>query len=253
MMSILKKLTFIFVGCYAMIGFAQNEALFEQGKEKYAAQQYQQAIDAWSQILQNGKHDATLYFNLGNAHYKMNNIGPSVYYYEKALQLDPTDRDIKNNLVFAQNARVDAIEPLPKTIFSKWYHSVANILTFDGWAWTVVVCSFLFVGLFLLYYFSISEGKKRLFFVGSIVTLLVFIGTMFFAFRTYSDIQKDRPAIIFAESTEVRSAPNMGGEKAFVLHEGTKVQITAEENKWVRILLADGKDGWMPKSELKAL
>jgi len=231
----------------------QTDQLFEQGNQKYAAKKYQEAINAWSQILNKGQHDANVYFNLGNAHYKLNNVGPSVYYYEKALQLDPLDRDIQNNLSFAENARVDAIEPLPRTVFSKWYGNVAGLFTYNGWAWIAVVCSIVFVSLFLMYYFSGSEKRKRVYFVTSALAILLLIFTMVFAFQTYGDFQNDKPAIIFAESTEVKSGPSMGSESSFVLHEGTKVQILTSENDWVQIQVADGKDGWMPTSDLKRL
>ena len=73
------------------------------------------------------------------------------------------------------------------------------------------------------------------------------------AFKTYNDFLKNRPAIIFAESIEVKSEPSMGGEVAFVLHEGTKVQIIDADDQWFRIALVDGKDGWIPATELKEL
>ena len=208
------------------VSHGQTEQLFEQGNQKYAAKKYQEAISAWSQILDKGQHDASIYFNLGNAHYKLNNVGPSVYYFEKALQLDPLDRDIKNNLSFAENARVDAIEPLPQTVFSKWHRNVVGLFTYNGWAWIAVACSIVFVILFMMYYFSGSERRKRVYFVTSALSILVFIFTMLFAFQTYGDYQNDTPAIIFAESTEVKSGPNMGSESSFVLHEGTKVPVS---------------------------
>ena len=64
----------------------------------------------------------------------MNRIAPSVYYYEKALQLSPNDKDIKNNLSFAQNMTIDAIEVLPEVGFSKITNSVINKYSFDDWA-----------------------------------------------------------------------------------------------------------------------
>ena len=45
----------------------------------------------------------------------------------------------------------------------------------------------------------------------------------------------------------------MGSNVAFTLHEGTKVQISAQDGNWFRITLADGKDGWIPASDLKQL
>lgn len=247
-----KVLVFtLLVCCY--FGFAQNDNLFDQGKEFYKNGKYQQAVHSWMQILDNGQASSELYFNLGNAQYKLNHIGPSVYYYEKALQLAPNDRDIKTNLAFAANARIDAIEPLPQTVFSKWYKSVSGILTFDGWATWAVVFSILFVILFLVYYFSYSIRKKRVFFTSSAVVMVLLIGAVTMAFLTYSDYENDRAAIIFTAQLEVKSEPSMGSPSSFVLHEGTKVKITGKDGNWYRISLADGKDGWVPSSDIKQL
>ena len=233
--------------------FSQNEKFFDEGKELYKNGKYQQAVTAWMKILDKGQHSAELYFNLGNAQYKLNHIGPSIYYYEKALQLSPNDADIKNNLAFAENARIDSIEPLPKTVFSKWYNSVSSIFTFEGWAVLAVVFSIFFVGLFLFYYFAYSERRKRLLFVSSMFVGLFLIASLTMAFFTYGDYTKNQPAIIFASEIEVKTEPSMGSNVAFTLHEGTKVQISAQDGNWYRITLADGKDGWIPATELKQL
>jgi tetratricopeptide (TPR) repeat protein len=246
---------FIFIFCFSLtwFGFAQSGPIFEQGKEMYKAEKYQQALDQWNKILDNGEHSAALYFNLGNAHYKMNNIGESIFYYEMALQLSPNDNDIKNNLAFAQNATVDNIEPLPETIFSKWYNNLSSILTYNGWALLSIISSIGFVFLFLVYYVSITEVRKRLFFTGAIIFLGLLMGSFIMAFMMFDQAKNDHPAIIFSEKIEVRSEPNLGSEASFSLHEGTKVQIISRDSDWVRIEISDGKDGWIPNSDLKEL
>lgn len=249
----MKRLLYILVFLASVSGIAQNSLLFEQGKERYKEEKYQEAIDSWMKILENGEHSANLYFNLGNAHYKLNNVGPSIYYYEKAAQLSPLDKDIKTNLTFAENARIDAIEPLPKTIFYKWHKVISSLLSFNGWAWVAVSFSTLFALLFLLYYFSNYESRKRLLFAGSSVSLLVFLASLAMAFQVQRESLNDNPAIIFAESIEVKSEPKMGGAVAFILHEGTKVQIMEQDDNWVRVKLVNGKDGWLPITDLKPL
>jgi tetratricopeptide (TPR) repeat protein len=248
--KLILTITMVFL---SLISFSQNGQLFDQGKELYKNGKYQQAINSWMKILDNGEQSASLYFNLGNAQYKLNHIGPSIYYYEKALQLSPNDSDIKNNLAFAQNARIDAIEPLPETFFSKWYKNISGIFTFNGWAIVGVVLAFLFVLFFLLYYFSFGERRKRLFFASSILIVLLLVGSLTMAFLSYGDFKNDRPAIIFTDKIEIKTAPTMGSDVAFTLHEGTKVQITAKDGNWYRIALTDGKDGWIPASDLKQL
>jgi len=249
----MKKLLYIFILLVFGSVFSQNGPLFEQGKERYKEGKFQEAIENWMKILNSGEHSANLYFNLGNAHYKLNNIGPSIYYFEKALRLNPYDADIKTNLAFAENARIDAIEPLPQTIFSKWYSRLSNILDFNGWAAAAVVFSMLFVLLFLGYYFSTSERKKRILFVGSLFSVFLLLVSLGMAFQINNDSLNDKPAIIFAETIEVKSEPNLGSEAAFILHEGTKVQVIAQDESWVRIELANGKDGWVPSDDIKQL
>lgn len=248
----MKQLCYLLL-FFSMSMFGQNEVLFEQGKEQYKSENYVDAITSWKKILDAGEHSAAVYFNLGNAFYKQNNIGSSIYYYEKALQLNPNDTDVKTNLAFAENARIDAIDPLPKTVFSKWYSSIANNFTFDGWAKLAVMFVFVFVVLFLLYYFGTVESRKRGFFIGSVSSIFLFIGAITFAYLTYADSQNNIPAIIFAESVEIKTAPKMNSATAFKLHEGTKVQVEAEDGDWLKITIADGKDGWIPASDLKRL
>lgn len=249
----MKKLLYLSILLFSILSFGQNDKLFDQGKELYKNGKYQQAINSWMQILENGQTSSELYFNIANAQYKLNQIGPSIYYYEKALQLSPNDSDIKTNLAFAENARIDAIEPLPKSVFTKWYKNIADTFTYDGWAILAVGFSIVFVILFLLYYFSYTEKRKRLLFATSMLSIVLLLGAVTMAFLTYGDYSKNQPAIIFANQIEVKSEPSMGSNSAFVLHEGTKVQIMAQDGNWFRISLADGKDGWIPASDLKQL
>ena len=75
----------ILVFCFfSTIVFSQNDTLFDEANALYNDGKYAEAIDKYETILDSGQHSAELYFNLGNANYKLNNIAPSIYYYEKA-------------------------------------------------------------------------------------------------------------------------------------------------------------------------
>ncbi|WP_194766194.1 SH3 domain-containing protein [Tamlana sp. I1] len=233
--------------------FAQNQDLFEKGNAFYNDGKYAEAIDNYQAILETGQQSADLYFNLANANYKLNNIAPSIYYYEKALQLEPNDNDIKNNLAYAKNMTIDAIDVIPETGLAKLIHNFTDKMTFDGWAITSVVFVFCFVILFLVYYFSYSTGIKRLTFVGSFVVLALVCITLSLAFHKFNLDKKDNPAIVFVQESKVRSTPNPKSEEAFRLHEGTKVQVLETYNDWQKIKLTDGKTGWVISDDIKML
>lgn len=249
----MKHIIYILAFLFSTIVIAQNNDLFQKGNTLYNEGKYAQAIDVYSNILETQNHSAAIYFNLANAHYKLNNIAPSVYYYEKALQLAPNDTDIKNNLSFAKNMTIDAIDTLPETGFTKLGKKITHAFTFDGWAKLAVAFVFLFVTLFLMYHFAYSTIKKRLAFIASNLCLLLMLITLALAFNKYALDKKDKPAIVFAQESKVKSEPNTRSEESFRLHEGTKVQVLDTVKNWKKIKLTDGKTGWVLANDIKSL
>ncbi len=249
----MKKLVYIFIFFISLGAFAQNETAFKEANKLYNEGKYMDAIDKYESIVKSGEHSAELYYNLGNANYKLNRIAPSIYYYEKALQLSPNDKEIQNNLAFAQNMTIDAIEEVPEVGISKFFNKLINVFGFDGWAKLTIVLMLLFVGLFIMYYFAFATQRKRLAFIGSIASLFLMLLSLTFAFQKYNMVQKDQPAIVFSQEAQVKSEPNLRSTEAFKLHEGTKVQILDTVNNWKKIKLVDGKTGWIPSDDIKAL
>lgn len=240
---------------YAFPVLAQqaNMDFFEKANSLYNQGEYQAAIEEYLKISENGEHSSELYYNLGNAYYKLNQIAPSIYYYEKALLLNPDDQDILNNLLYAQNMTVDAIDVMPKTGVDRLVSNVVGVFSHTVWAIGSIVFMVLFVVVFLLYYFSSYHRRKRFYFVSSFCFILIAIGALLGAYKQYSLQNSNTLAIIFAKETSVTSEPNMGSQEIFQLHEGTKVNVLDTMAGWKQIRLADGKIGWLPEGELKVI
>ena len=245
--------TSLVLGVISISEAQKNNVLFEQGNKQFAADNFQQAIDSWKLIEKTGNESAELYYNLGNAYYKLNKVAPSIYYFEKALQLAPNNPDIKNNLRFAQNARVDAIETLPKNFIARTYEHLYSIATFETWAKVAVTFSIISVLGFLFYYFVNQSRMKRFFLLVSATGILLLFISITMAFTTYNNVNKDNPAIIFEESVDVKDKASLGSETNFVLHEGTKIQVLESDELWDFIRIANGKEGWIPSETLKRL
>ena len=234
-------------------GLAQSEVLFQKATEAYNKGEYQKAIDLYDDILENGKHSAELYFNLGNCHYKLDEIGPSIYYYEKALLLQPNDQEIKNNLSFAQNMRLDAIEEMPKTAMNRLHDSVVLALTPDQWGYLAIGMILLFVLGFITYYVMYSATYKRIAFIAANTALFISIFSVVIGYLGNRYQNSKNPAIIFGREVVITSEPNERSEKVFALHEGTKVNVLESLENWSKIKIADGQTGWMPSERLKLL
>ena len=249
----IKRLIPLLVLLICFTALAQNNVSFDKGTDAYNKGEYEQAIENYLEILNNGQHSAALYFNLGNTYYKLNQIAPSIYYYEKALLLKPNDLETKNNLAYAQNMTLDAIEIMPETGISKIYKNITEFLSFDQWGYTAVIFMMLFVLLYITFYYFKYATQKRIAFISSLVSLIIAAVSFVFAFVQYNDFKADRPAIVFAEESTIKSEPNDRSQEVFRLHEGTKVNVLDQLNDWRKIRIADGKTGWVPSEDIKVL
>jgi len=233
---------------------AQNiDDTFYAANDFYKNEKFEKAIELYLQIASQGKISTELYYNLGNSYYKINKVGPAIYYYEKALKINPLNEDVKNNLIFAKRLALDNIEELPQNIFQKFIKKYLQELSYNQWAMVAVVFSFLTCILFLLFYFANSSSIKRMFFGLSVLSFLSLIVSFSITYNQFSFKKNNKEAIVFVEKTSVRNAPTTNSDEVFILHEGTKVIVLDALDNWKKIKLADGKLGWILAKEIKEI
>jgi tetratricopeptide (TPR) repeat protein len=219
----------------------------------YVHGQYQQAIRDYEALLKQGA-SAELYYNLGNAYYRTENIPEAVLNYERALLLSPGDRDIRFNLQIARSKTFDKIVPESEMFFVTWYRSLVSLMSVDGWARTALVALALTIVLLLVYLFSYRIWLRKAGFFGGVVLLLLFVGANIFAWQQKKDLLNRKGAIIFVPAVTVKSTPAANGTDLFILHEGTKVVITdGSMRDWKEIRIADGKEGWIESKHLRVI
>ena len=162
----MKKLILIIYLLSSLFGISQTNNLtyFNRGLDLYNQGKYSESISQFKLIIENGEHSDALYFNLGNSYYKINDLANSIYYFEKALKLNPNDKDVLNNLSFSQNMLVDKIDKLPVNQVSEFFNSISNALTINQWLFFGIVFLFLFTGTFFLYYFNTRTRAKKNYF-----------------------------------------------------------------------------------------
>lgn len=237
----------------ATIGWGQDQDNFDKATTLYQKGDYTQAAAVYSSILKSGKESSALYYNLGNTYYKLNNVPESIYYYEKALQLDPENADAKNNLIFANQMKVDAITPLPKTWVRQLSDGIVGLFSAHTWAVLSIIGVFAFVLSFLLYYFVERTALKRTFFSLMLVFLFFAVGSYTLAHFCHKQVSQTQYAILFDKTVRVFSDANAYSSEVMQLHEGTKVEIIEDAKDWVKIRLVNGKTGWTKVSSLRKL
>lgn len=219
----------------------------------YAQGNYQRAISSYEALLKEGKH-ADVYYNLGNAYYRIEDFTHAILNYERALLLSPADGDVKFNLQMARSKTVDKIVPESEMFFVTWYHSLVNLNSVDGWARLALITLALAIVLALAYLFSSPLWMRKVGFYGAVLMVVVFLVSNLFAYQQKSYISERRGAIIMSSAVSIKSTPAENGTDLFVLHEGTKVVITdSSMDDWKEIRVADGKRGWIETSKIEMI
>lgn len=232
--------------------FAENTT-FVQANKYYNEGKYDNAISIYNQLLEGKKHAPELYFNLGNCYYKKGKLGSAILNYERAKILAPTDKEILDNLIFANAQIADKIEQKPQYFIVKWLRELIQSATSNQWAYlTCGVWFIFFILLFLFVHYRSITMRKVLF----PLLIFTFFTSIFSGYATHSQYKKmkyNNQAIVFSSSTTVQSTPSFNGTALFVLHEGAKVKILEKVGTWYNIQLADEREGWIAEKDIQRI
>jgi tetratricopeptide (TPR) repeat protein len=229
------------------------ETFLQQGNEAYARNRFEDAAAAYKQVLDAGYESASVYFNLGNAQYKLAEMPAAILNYEKALKLAPGDADIKLNLQLANLKITDRIEEIPEFFLNKWWKGFILFFSLSTLSVFTIVCFIAGFILLIAYLFLISVWPKKIAFYAGITVL-----SLGLIFRVMSSVQSDyldgnQQGIVFSGAVDVKSGPDGQQKTLFVIHEGTKVSILERNNDWAKIVLANGNGGWIKLMDIKEI
>ena len=78
----LLLLLFTFI-CFSNVPAQELETIMKQGNDFYQNKQFDEAINSYETILKQGYISSELFYNLGNAYYRVGQLGKSILYFEK--------------------------------------------------------------------------------------------------------------------------------------------------------------------------
>jgi len=230
----------------------QNE-LLNAAAELYSKSQFSASASVYEKIrTQYGTSDK-LYYNLGNAYFKSKNLPSAILNYERALRLNPADRDIRFNLEMCQARIVDKIDPIGMFMLARWNKSLENSFDSNTWAFVSVFFFLLFITSLFVYFFARISWLKKISFFAGILALCISALSLFYSADQRNQIVYPDKAILFTPTVTVKSSPDQSGTDLFILHEGSKVTVLSKLGNWSEIELEDGNIGWIESIHLQTI
>jgi tetratricopeptide (TPR) repeat protein len=252
----MKRLFFItFLSLIHVFSFSQFQLdlLFKNANNLFAQEKYEEAIKQYTFINDKGFESAELYYNMGNAYYKIRNYPRAILNYEKALIINPEDDNIQHNLAKARMLNIDKIDEIPEFVIRRWVNKLIDVLTSNGWALISLGTFIVSLTFFLVFFFGSRIYLKKYGFYLGFVLIIISVTSFYFSYRSKSMAVKSAGAIVMAPTVTIKSSPQDTGTDLFILHEGTKVFIVGKLDNWFEIKLSDGKQGWLQKSAIEPI
>lgn len=236
--------------------FADSTVVYSKAMadSAYASADYATAIHIYEQLLTTLGESAAVYYNLGGAYFKTNDIARSILNYERALLIEPANDDIKFNLELARSKAVDKNVTVSELFFVRWFRDFSAIMSADSWAKGAILCFIILILCLTLFIFSKKRKTKKIIFIFAILSLLCTVSANIIASNQKAKLVHRESAIIMDPSVTVRSTPSDSGTELFILHEGKKVTIKDNSMKeWKEIEIEDGNIGWLPASAIERI
>jgi tetratricopeptide (TPR) repeat protein len=232
---------------------ADAQQVFTNANQAYQTGNYRFAVDGYESILKSGNvFSKELFFNLGNAYFRLNQIGLARLNYERALRLDPSDVEIQQNLALAHSRVSDDIEPVSTVFFIRWWQSLRNIFPAD--TWSVFGLFFIWLGAagFALWLLDTERRRKKYGFIVGLSAVPLSI-ILFLLAQSAAMVLQTPHGIVITHETALRNAPDANATTINTLHEGLKIEILDKIGTMTKVKLPNGEDGWLPTTDVEKI
>ena len=230
--------------------YSQNiDSLFSSGNDSYNKNQFDVSVIAYENILSQGFYSADLYYNLGNAYYRLEDFANARWSYEMGINIDPRNKDMIHNLMLTKKKIPNTIE----TPDSQILNLINNFLTSFTYGDFVLFSSIMLLLYSICFIIYRLMPSKPIFVSYYVFIVLFFIGTSFSVIKFLWE-RNNNFGIILNDETKLYSAPFLNENiKISIFFSGNKVRIEQTTDKWIEISSIDGRKGWIRLEDIRTL
>lgn len=232
---------------------ASVEDSFAEANNMYKDGNYQGAIDMYHSILNQGYASAALYYNLGNAYFRNDQLGDAILNYERALKIDPSDKEIQQNLDYANSKTLDRINKVPELFITRWFNSVLSWFSPNQWGGVAIAFMLLLCACVVVFFVTHSYTFKQISFYSAIVMLVLLICSVANASVLKNRMENMQQAVVLEPTVVIKSSPDENSAEKFIVHEGCKVTVEDRLSDWCKVKISDGNTGWVENEYIETI
>jgi tetratricopeptide (TPR) repeat protein len=219
---------------------AADESAFSKANQAYNDGRFEEAAGGYENLVRSGNWNANLFYDLGNARFRLGDFGKAILNYERALALDPHHPEADANLRLARD-EARALE-----LRKDWVERYANMATVKQYS--IAAATAFWFALFLTVHLLLSRRRSA----GRIALILLSIvvgGVSVFAIYTLENGTRGNAlAVVTGKEIEARLATADDAKSVLLLPAGSEIKILSERGDWIYAALPNDQRGWIPAS-----
>ena len=231
-----------------------GEKEFYEANEFFNKGDYRKAIALYEELHASGLGGVPLLYNTGCAYYRAGDLAKAMIWFQRAHRLEPENQEVLHNIRLVTKFSVDKVTPVPKMFLLEAYDTVVLWNSPDMWGAMIVVFFLLALGSFLLFRLAVLPAYRKVGFFALPVALMLMFLCAAFTFSRIAVIGDQSQAVVVAPKISVQPTPGDGQKPLFDIHAALPVRIAGEvENGWIRVILPDGREGWVPQNSIEVI
>jgi tetratricopeptide (TPR) repeat protein len=227
---------------------AEAVQAFDAGNSHYAVGNYRGAVDSYREALAEGYASTALFYNLGNAHFRLDELGEAILAYERARLLAPDDPEVRHNLSIAHEQTVDQFSRLPTPYWQRAWQAVVRRI--GPWP--------LFVAGLVLWLTAAGVAIKRA--LGGpggpwqrrILSIAVLTGGALLIAAFWASVSREytQRGVVLAQEVDLVVEPSPTASTEITIHEGVVVHLLRRRGEWIFVQLPNGARGWAQETTI---
>ena len=226
----------------SLLAAADVATAFDAANKLYEEGKYADAAGAYEKLAQSGSVSPAIYFNLGNARFKSNQIGRAIAAYCQARRLAPRDPDVRANLQFARN-QVQG----PTLRAGRWQRWLGELSLNE---WTLLTTGAVWLWLSLLALIQWQPAWKRTLHGWVIASgAAVAVSALCLGTTIYTGCAT-RTVIFATPDMAVREGPLEESKTAFTAHDGAELKVLDQKDDWLQVGDGGRNVGWLRREQV---
>jgi tetratricopeptide (TPR) repeat protein len=219
--------------------FAQTD--FDKANQEYAQGHFPEAISGYEALVRAGQWNANLFYDLGNAYFRVGDFGRAILNYERALALERHHPEATANLQIARD-EAHALE-----LQQSWPERYLQFASVNEYSITAAIAFWLAV--FAIVMRILARRRSATLIATLMFCLLVSTVAIYAVYTLERGSNGSTVAIVTGKNVQARLATADSANSVLALPPGSEVKILSTRGDWIYAALPNTLRGWIPAKD----